>query len=63
MSLPFAAHLHQSEFQFHKSEIEFNIYAIEFHKSKIGVHPNYYCLLYTSPSPRDKRQSRMPSSA
>ena len=24
-----------------------------------GVH----CLLYTSPSPRDKRQSRMPSSA
>ena len=26
-------------------------------------HPNYSCLLYTSPSPRDKRQSRMPSSA
>ena len=25
-----------------------------------GVTP---CLLYTSPSPRDKRQSRMPSSA
>eukprot|EP00827_Trimyema_finlayi_P000588 TRINITY_DN1127_c0_g1_i1.p4 TRINITY_DN1127_c0_g1~~TRINITY_DN1127_c0_g1_i1.p4 ORF type:complete len:126 (+),score=79.30 TRINITY_DN1127_c0_g1_i1:63-440(+) len=24
---------------------------------------NTYCLLYTSPSPRDKRQSRMPSSA
>ena len=24
---------------------------------------NYICLLYTSPSPRDKRQSRMPSSA
>ena len=24
---------------------------------------NYDCLLYTSPSPRDKRQSRMPSSA
>ena len=23
----------------------------------------YACLLYTSPSPRDKRQSRMPSSA
>ena len=23
----------------------------------------YVCLLYTSPSPRDKRQSRMPSSA
>ena len=27
-----------------------------------GAKP-YYCLLYTSPSPRDKRQSRMPSSA
>ena len=26
----------------------------------IGLH---FCLLYTSPSPRDKRQSRMPSSA
>ena len=26
-----------------------------------GVY--YSCLLYTSPSPRDKRQSRMPSSA
>ena len=25
--------------------------------------PNKNCLLYTSPSPRDKRQSRMPSSA
>ena len=25
--------------------------------------PPYDCLLYTSPSPRDKRQSRMPSSA
>ena len=24
---------------------------------------DYICLLYTSPSPRDKRQSRMPSSA
>ena len=26
-------------------------------------HHSSYCLLYTSPSPRDKRQSRMPSSA
>ena len=26
------------------------------------VH-DMFCLLYTSPSPRDKRQSRMPSSA
>ena len=26
-------------------------------------HPAKVCLLYTSPSPRDKRQTRMPSSA
>ena len=29
---------------------------------KLG-NPGTVCLLYTSPSPRDKRQSRMPSSA
>ena len=28
-----------------------------------NVELSYNCLLYTSPSPRDKRQSRMPSSA
>ena len=27
------------------------------------LYQTYPCLLYTSPSPRDKRQSRMPSSA
>ena len=35
-------------------------------KERIGRNPKTkkeYCLLYTSPSPRDKRQSRMPSSA
>ena len=33
--------------------------------SGLGYYPNALtpCLLYTSPSPRDKRQSRMPSSA
>ena len=30
---------------------------------EIKTHIPYTCLLYTSPSPRDKRQSRMPSSA
>ena len=33
--------------------------ASEYHQSRISLA----CLLYTSPSPRDKRQSRMPSSA
>ena len=29
-----------------------------------STYPNgYHCLLYTSPSPRDQRGSRMPSSA
>ena len=28
-----------------------------------SMQPSKTCLLYTSPSPRDKRQSRMPSSA
>ena len=32
-------------------------------KEKIGRNDPCPCLLYTSPSPRDKRQSRMPSSA
>ena len=31
-------------------------------KEKLTLN-NEICLLYTSPSPRDKRQSRMPSSA
>ena len=29
----------------------------------MACQEGYDCLLYTSPSPRDKRQSRMPSSA
>ena len=36
-------------------------------KERIGLQSErikyWFCLLYTSPSPRDKRQSRMPSSA
>ena len=30
---------------------------------KVTIRITEGCLLYTSPSPRDKRQSRMPSSA
>ena len=32
-------------------------------KKNYNIDPTDACLLYTSPSPRDKRQSRMPSSA
>ena len=28
-----------------------------------GLYTYYFCLLYTSPSPRDRQKSRMPSSA
>ena len=28
-----------------------------------AIHPKQICLLYTSPSPRDRQKSRMPSSA
>ena len=38
----------------------------QFNKISAALHEaeeNNDCLLYTSPSPRDKRQSRMPSSA
>ena len=29
----------------------------------LNVNNIWYCLLYTSPSPRDRQKSRMPSSA
>ena len=32
-------------------------------KDFISTHYNFTCLLYTSPSPRDRQKSRMPSSA
>ena len=42
-------------------EVNELIEAVEENSNKI--HESADCLLYTSPSPRDKRQSRMPSSA
>ena len=37
---------------------------LEIKKSKTGKRDRLcYCLLYTSPSPRDRQKSRMPSSA
>ena len=40
-----------------------NIIPITTDGEVILVNQYRFCLLYTSPSPRDKRQSRMPSSA
>ena len=46
-----------------QSLIQKKILLIEAKKQNIQVSDEEVCLLYTSPSPRDKRQSRMPSSA
>ena len=52
-------------------EKKYNLAMVEAEKVASRVRPKQFlhidesecCLLYTSPSPRDKRQSRMPSSA
>ena len=44
---------HKIEIDLEKKVIKFDHFFTKF----------VFCLLYTSPSPRDKRQSRMPSSA
>ena len=38
-------------------------YAMDNEAVKVKKMPNWFCLLYTSPSPRDRTRSRMPSSA
>ena len=35
---------------------------VVYENDEVGVHHSF-CLLYTSPSPRDRQKSRMPSSA
>ena len=42
--------------------IKDHVMPMSMHLSENETHV-HICLLYTSPSPRDKRQSRMPSSA
>ena len=41
------------------------LYSVDHHKGSEEQQfgEEYFCLLYTSPSPRDMRRSRMPSSA
>ena len=45
--------------------VEVESIGVAFCQKLLGADTNWKqtCLLYTSPSPRDKRQSRMPSSA
>ena len=39
------------------------VFLIEGHTDAVGSDEDNLCLLYTSPSPRDRQKSRMPSSA
>ena len=55
----------ENPFQFHASEFlgDFpNLASLQQVDAKDGALA-YVCLLYTSPSPRDRQKSRMPSSA
>ena len=49
--------------QIYISSINVALHKLPLNDDVIGLICSYICLLYTSPSPRDKRQSRMPSSA
>ena len=44
-------------------EITASVLTVGFSVTAAAIVYGMFCLLYTSPSPRDKRQSRMPSSA
>ena len=46
-----------------EKRLKFTVKRAPFKLSRMAAVADGTCLLYTSPSPRDKRQSRMPSSA
>ena len=46
-----------------KIDMKVSLFEKSYHKCAFLRDVSKDCLLYTSPSPRDKRQSRMPSSA
>ena len=62
--VPINTLLRASDYQYmiDDSECSALIYSPDF-EGEVGPALSGACLLYTSPSPRDKRQSRMPSSA
>ena len=51
------------DYRFESESGSVSLSALFADKQSLYVVHNMGCLLYTSPSPRDKRQSRMPSSA
>ena len=48
-------------FKYPKGKAEMRLIRVEVENG--GTIPMHSCLLYTSPSPRDRQKSRMPSSA
>ena len=57
-------HLYSDSLNYEDIKIDIKSHKVYRKDSLIKLSPKEYdCLLYTSPSPRDKRQSRMPSSA
>ena len=44
-------------------QAKLNSESLEQIESRVDANEAYICLLYTSPSPRDRQKSRMPSSA
>ena len=54
---------HARLFEDENDKLNLNIQQVEGEILSVSQFTIYACLLYTSPSPRDKRQSRMPSSA
>ena len=52
-----------SEWCGHGPSLETDIALTNIALDLVGHARSYYCLLYTSPSPRDRTRSRMPSSA
>ena len=47
----------------HQELIEVWLKKLDINESKLACGEDWPCLLYTSPSPRDAHESRMPSSA
>ena len=59
-------HLHEKTFRTAAKNAGLNPYLVELasiREQVSWVHSDKACLLYTSPSPRDRTRSRMPSSA
>ena len=52
-----AVYMYEDEDHYEREQAKKKFY------NKVDDKWDYYCLLYTSPSPRDRQKSRMPSSA